>query len=109
MKYSLKTFSIGFECPIIDLKNDNWSEELNRELIKPDFNFFDILKNELELLKMTNGNYLLLYNLVVIIDRDLIIRQQVDKEWDELEKSISTSITNYLIKQNVNFREINLI
>jgi uncharacterized protein YbcC (UPF0753/DUF2309 family) len=103
MKNLLKTLSIGFECPIINFKNENWNEELNSDLIKPHFNFFDILKNDLELLEMPSGNFLLLYTLVVIIDNYMITSKQVDKEWEDLEESISTSIVNYLSKQNVNF------
>ena len=101
MKYAIKNLSIGFECPIFDLKNKNWNDEINTHLINNDFNFFDILKNDLELLEMKNGNYLLLYTLIVLIDNGLVTSRQVNKEWEKLEKSISTSITNYLSKQDI--------
>ena len=103
MNFSIKTLSVGFECPIVDFKNDDWNTELNNSLIKSDFNFFDILKNDLELLKIQNGNFLLLYTLVVIIDNDIITPQQVEDKWKDLEESTSTSIINYLSKQNIKY------
>jgi mRNA-degrading endonuclease RelE of RelBE toxin-antitoxin system len=108
MKFSIKTISIGFECPIINLKSESWNEELLNDLIKPQFKFFDILKNDLNLLKLQNGNYLLLYTLVTLIDNDMIIYQHLNEEWKNLEKSISDSISDYLSKQNIKiFRKLN--
>ena len=103
MKLLLKTLTIGFECPVIDLKNEDWNDELNSNLIDPRFSFFTILKNDLELLKIPNGNHLLLYTLIVLINDDTIISQEVDEDWKNLGDSILSSITDYLTKQNIQF------
>jgi hypothetical protein len=109
MKHSLKTLTIGFECPVFDLlKDKNLNDELNSNLIDPKFSFFTILKNDLELLKISNNNYVILYTLVVLINNNTIAPQQADEEWNKLGDSILNSIRDYLTKQNIQFfRKLN--
>ena len=103
MKHSIKTLVIGFECPKIILENKDWNNELNSNLIDPNLCSFTTLKNDLELIEIPNGNHLLLYTLVVLINNDTVVLKEVDEDWEKLKDSVSIVLTDYLTKQNVRF------
>lgn len=102
-RYSIKSIAVGFECPLIDFKDDNQNKELVDKLSSSYSDFFDIYKNDLELLELPNGNYLFLYTLVILVDNNCITRRLLEDELKKLEELISSSITEFLSNKEVKF------
>lgn len=106
MRYSLKSMSIGFEIPYLDAEDDNGKSELTTSIASRYLGFFDVLKNDLEILELPNSNYLFLFTLVVRIDNNTITRRGLEDEWIKLEDNLSKDLETFLKGRNIFYRQL---
>lgn len=106
MRYSLKSMTIGFEIPLLDTTDSKGNEELANSIASRYLGFFDVLKNDLEVLELPNSNYLFLFTLVVRIDNNTVTRRGLEEEWTKLEDNLSKDLETFLKGRNIIYRQL---
>lgn len=96
MRYKLKSLVIGFETPLLDLSDTTGIPELSDSINQKFLGFFDVLKINLELIRVPSFDYIFLFSLIVRIDKESISDRELESEWSKLESNISEELTKFL-------------
>jgi hypothetical protein len=95
-KFSLKTYCIGFIVPFFDTSDQTGFVELAQQITKRYYEWFDVLKVELERKDNPDQNPILLFTLVVRVDNSLVRPEQLEQDWSKMIVGIKEDMDEFL-------------
>lgn len=96
-RFNLKSWCVGFEVPFIDEIDSTKIVELSSKLKELYKDWFESILMELNTIQISNQNYLLLFNVVIMVDSlDETDVEESKNDWNEFKDLATQHIDEFL-------------
>lgn len=94
-RFQLKSFSIAFDVPFFNLCNQSGLGDLTEKLNNQYLPMFDCLNIDLKLLDL-DTKYILLYNIVILVDTIDLSQSELDSKWNSMKTDSEKYVCDFL-------------